>query len=211
MDIKLQKKGMFAELKRFGIHDSAVLKAMQTVPREKFVPEAYKDLAYANHPIPLSFDATISQPLVIAMMLQELQFNEGMHVLEIGSGSGYVVALLQHIVGEKGQVTGIEIASDLVEVSKTTLKVLKLPSTIICADGSKGYKKNAPYDRILLSCSCETVPAALFDQLKDNGVLLAPVGNRLWQQLILFRKMKKQLLKKKGELVRFLPMKKASQ
>ena len=199
-----QKKEMLEELRRFGIQDP-VLKAMETVPREKFVPQNYQELAYADHPIPLSGDATISQPLVIAMMLQELQLKEGMHVLEIGSGSGYVVALIQNIVG-KGQVTGIEIAPELVEESKEQLKALKIPATIICDDGSKGYKKNAPYDRILMSCSCEKVPQVLFDQLKEEGILVAPVGNWLWQTLTTFRKKKKQITQEKGDLVRFLPM-----
>ena len=202
-----QKKEMLEELKHFGIQDP-VLKAMEAVPREKFVPESYKDLAYADHPIPLSGDATISQPLIIGMMLSELQLKEGMHVLEIGSGSGYVIALIESIVGKKGQVTGIEIAPELVAESKETLDALKIPASIICGDGSKGYKKNAPYDRILLSCSCETVSQLLFDQLKDGGILVAPIGNWLVQTLTTFIKKKKQITQEKGDLVRFLPMKK---
>ncbi len=207
MNTEAQKKEMLEELKRFGIQNP-VLKAMEVIPREKFVPESYKYLAYADHPIPIGSDATISQPLVVAMMLSELQLKEGMHVLEIGSGSGYVVALIQNIVGKKGQVTGIEIAPELVAESKETLKSIKIPATIICDDGSKGYKKNAPYDRILLSCSCEIVPQPLFDQLKEEGILIAPVGNWLWQTLTTFRKKKKQIIKESGALVRFLPMKK---
>ncbi len=206
MNIQTQRKELFEELKRFGIHDIAILKAMKTVPREKFIPKNYQYLAYADHPIPIGSDATISQPLVIAMMLQELQLKEGMHVLEIGSGSGYVVALIQNIVGKKGQITGIEIAPELVIESKETLKSIKIPATIIGDDGSKGYKKNAPYDRILMSCSCEKVPQILFEQLKEEGILVAPVGNWLWQTLTTFRKKKKQIIKESGELVRFLPL-----
>ncbi len=196
---------MVVFLRRNDIRDQNVLAAMGKLPREIFVPEQYKGIAYADTPHQIGYGATISQPLTVALMLEALQLEKKQHVLEVGAGCGYVVALLREIVGKEGEVTGIEIVPELSKEAKKYLTAIECSATIICSDGSKGYEKNAPYDRIVISCACPSVPKQLFNQLKNNGILLAPVG-RFVQTLMRYKKTEKKIKKESLQFFRFVPM-----
>lgn len=171
-----------------------VFNALLKVPREEFVLSWMKQLAYQDTALPLTGSATISQPTTIAIMLEALELGKGKKVLEVGSGSGYVLALLSEIVGKSGRVTGIEISPELSERSKALLARLGfLDKThvveVVNSDGGAGFSRNAPYDAILVSAAARKVPEALLKQLKKNGRLVVPVGSFSWfQEMLVFRK-----------------------
>ena len=151
-----------------------IIKAFSKVKREKFIPKNQKQYAYENRPLPLGYSgATISQPYVIAFMLKLLELTDNQKILEIGSGSGYVLALINKI-SKKSRIYGVERIEELVEKSSKVLKN-KRNITVICGDGSKGLKKYAPYDRILISARAEKIPTYLSSQLKYNGIIVCPV------------------------------------
>ncbi len=184
-----QKRQLIEQWRREGI-DPALLKAFQAVPREEFLPSDLRDRAYVDQPAPIGHEQTISQPTTILIMLSllDLVSPPKLNVLEVGSGSGYVCALL----AELGMaVTGIEIVPELAVRSAKTLAKLGYDKavSIHAADGSGGWEGNAPYDRILLSAGAPDVPRHLFWQLKEGGVLTAPVG-RVEQRMIVCRKKK---------------------
>jgi len=165
------------------ITDKQVLEAFKKVKRENFIPKNLKDYAYLDKPLPIGFGQTISQPTTIAIMTQALELKPGMKVLEIGTGSGYQAAILACIVGNKrekgkaGKVISIEIIPELTEYAKENLKKEKITNTkVFHSDGSLGYKKEAPYDRIIVTAACPKIPKSLLKQLKNNGILVAPVG-----------------------------------
>ena len=160
-----------------------IVKSFENVSREKFVPEESKEQSYENIPLPIGKGQTISQPYTIAFMLMMLEIpkdhekGDVKRVLEIGSGSGYVLALLKELV-PKAEIYGIERIKEIAEKSQETLKENK-NIQVIHRDGSKGLLEKSPFDRILVSARCKTIPQKLVNQLKYNGVLVAPVGNSL--------------------------------
>jgi len=143
-----------------------------------------KGLADLDQALPIGFGQTISQPLVVAFMLEQLDPQPGHKILDIGSGSGWTSALLAEIVGSKGKVIAIEIVSELKEFGeKNTSKYNFIKKGIvefICADGSKGYVKEAKFDRILASASGRELPLAWKEQLKIKGKIVAPIGTSIW-------------------------------
>ncbi|MFH1181148.1 MAG: protein-L-isoaspartate O-methyltransferase [bacterium] len=148
-------------------------------------PDNVKDLAEINEALAIGYGQTISQPEVVAFMLKLLKPKLGNKILDVGSGSGWTTALLANIVGEKGRVVAIELIPELMEFGKKNVAqyifIKKGIVEFICADGSKGYKKEAPYDRILVSAAVqEEIPKAWKEQLKIGGRLVAPVGNSIW-------------------------------
>jgi protein-L-isoaspartate(D-aspartate) O-methyltransferase len=180
---------------------------MGKLPREYFVPKQYHALAYGDHPLPLGYDATISQPLTIAQMLEFLDVRKGMNVLEVGCGCGYVLGLLKLLVGAQGHVLGIDVMKELTVLAKNNLKRARVHASVVCGDGSQGYMKNAPYDRILVSCSVAAIPDALLEQLNIDGVMVIPVGVEV-QQLVVIRKKKSGIIEERKGLYRFVTMKK---
>jgi len=165
------RKFMIKDLKAKGIYDKNVLIAMEKIRRDLFVPQAYKESSYEDRPLPLIKNQTISQPYTVAYMLQELELKEGLKVLEIGTGSGYNAALIAEIV-KPGRLYTIEIVKELVKLAKDNLKKAKINNVrIIEGDGSKGYEKEAKYDRIVFTASAPEIPKPLKDQLKDNGIV----------------------------------------
>ncbi len=171
------------------LHSSKVIDAFLRVPREKFVPNEYQDEAYVDEALPFSPTQTISQPTTIATMLELLEVTVGKRVLEVGSGCGYVLALLSHIVGKDGKVYGVEIARDSVESSRKKIGELGFQNVeILCGDGKKGWSGKSPFDRILVSAACAQIPEQLISQLAEKGKLVAPVGNRYTQQLVKIEK-----------------------
>jgi protein-L-isoaspartate(D-aspartate) O-methyltransferase len=187
-----------------GIHEERVLAAMAKVPREEFVPPNERAAAYTDHPLPIGYDQTISQPYIVAFMTEQLRPKRSDRVLEIGTGSGYQAAILAELVAE---VYTIELAEPLARNAEATLARLGYKNVHVKAgDGYKGWPENAPFDAIIVTCAPERVPQPLTDQLKDGGRMIIPVGNRFAQELYLLEKKNGQLKESAVLPVRFVPM-----
>ncbi len=159
------------------VKNKKLIDAFKKVPREEFVLKEYKDEAYDDNALPIIKGQTISQPTTIMIMLEALELKEGLKVLEIGAGSGYNCALISEIIGKKGISYSVEIIKEVADFARDNIKKLNIKNVqIINADGSEGYKKEAPYDRIIVTAACPKIPEPLIKQLKDDGVLVAPVG-----------------------------------
>lgn len=157
-----------------GIHDARVLSALASIPRHLFVPEESRPWAYADSPQPIGFNATISQPYIVALMSQELQLDGSERVLEVGTGSGYQAAILARLAAE---VHTVELISELAERAARTLADLGVLNLHVhCADGSLGWPAAAPYDAILVAAAASHVPQPLLDQLSAQGRMIIPVG-----------------------------------
>ncbi len=174
----MDKKDLINYLKSEKFSDK-IINAFDKVNREDFISDEYKEYAYENEPIPLMKNATVSQPYTIAFMLDLLELKNNLKILEVGSGSGYVLSLINQI-SKGSNIYGVEIISELVEKSTKVLKEDK-NIEIIKGDGNKGLKKYALYDRILVSASANEMPLYLVDQLKENGILVCPVQNSIWK------------------------------
>ena len=184
----------------------AVIRAFHKVKREDFVPAEYKDYAYADIPLPIMADQTISQPMTIAFMTEALQVEDGNRILEVGSGSGYQAAILAELT-PKGEVYTIETIPTLADFAKTNLKDYENVH-VTQGDGSKGWKQHAPYERIMITAACPEVPKAIIEQLADNGRLVAPVGGKYQQDMILITKKNGKIKKESlGFPCVFVPLK----
>lgn len=161
-----------------------IIEAFLKIKRENFLPKDIKDLAEVNEALPIGFGQTISQPLVVAFMLELLQPREGEKILDIGSGSGWTSALLGEIVGKKGKVIAIEIIPELKEFGEKNVAkynfIEKGIVQFVCADGSKGWEKEAPFDKILVSAEAKTLYLAWREQLKIGGRIVVPIENSIW-------------------------------
>lgn len=156
-----------------------IIKAFEKVERKNFIPEEEKSAAYEDIPLPIGFGQTISQPYTIAFMLTLLEIKDRLRILEVGSGSGYVLALLSKL-SPNGKIFGVERIKELVERSKKVLQEENIKNVqVIYGDGSKGLKEQAPFDRILVSASSNELPQKLINQLKMNGILVVPVRNSI--------------------------------
>jgi protein-L-isoaspartate(D-aspartate) O-methyltransferase len=161
-------------LRRRGISDQAVLRAMDEVPREHFVEADFTDAAYGDHALPIACGQTISQPYVVAYMSEQLGVRPNHRVLEIGTGSGYQAAVLSRLARE---VLSVERYRTLAEAARMRLKTLGYSNVeILVGDGFQGAPDRAPFDRIMVTAAAETIPDALVAQLADDGVLLLPLG-----------------------------------
>ena len=178
-----------------------ILDAFSKVKRENFIPKILKSKAYEDRALPIGKSQTISQPYTIATMLNLLDLKKGQKVLEIGSGCGYVLALISKIVGEKGKVYGIEIVKSLAEKSKLNLKDYK-NIKVYNKDGRKPLEE-APYHRIIISAACREIPKEILNQLKDKALIVAPVGPRYAQSLVVIQRIKNNF-KIKKELPGFI-------
>ena len=162
------------QLRRRGISGKPILDAFLDVPREQFIAPDRAYLAYGDHPLPIEAGQTISQPYIVALMIQAAAIKPGDAVLEVGSGSGYAAALISRIAGK---VIGIERQHELVEVARERLARLGFDNIeIIEGDGTKGWRKGAPYEVILAAASGSHVPRALIEQLAPGGRLIMPIG-----------------------------------
>ena len=156
-----------------------LIEAFREVNRADFVPEGLKEEAYMNIPLPIGFDQTISQPLTVAFMLELLLPQPGEKILDIGTGSGWQAAIIAHTVGDSGKVIAVERIQELKEMADRHVaqyEDLKDRIEIILGDGSKGYEKEAPYDKIIAAAAAGEIPPAWKEQLKTGGVIVAPVG-----------------------------------
>jgi len=189
-----------------GIRDEALLEAMREVPREEFVASADRDHAYGDHPLPIGSGQTISQPYIVALMIEAARVGARDRVLEVGAGSGYAAA----VMGEMGaQVVGVERKPELALAARDRLARLGYANVeIVEGDGSRGWADAAPYDAILAAASGSHVPEALVDQLKPGGRLVMPVGGQLWaQKLVKLTKLANGSTKRESlGKVRFVPL-----
>ena len=192
-------------LRKRGIINTAVLNAMSTVPRHRFVNRIYRSMAYTDNPLPIGHGQTISQPYVVALMTQLLQVDQKHEVLEIGTGCGYQTAILS-ILSKK--VITFEVLSGLSKKSQKRLTTLGYNNVDFhCADGKNGLSNEAPFDRILVSAAPETIPKVLIEQLAPKGYMVIPVGSLYEQFIHIITKDKNgQVHIKKSTPVRFVPL-----
>jgi protein-L-isoaspartate(D-aspartate) O-methyltransferase len=197
---------MVKTIKRYGLKDKAVLKAMAAVPRHEFVPEARSRLAYADTPLPIGHGQTISQPYMVAEMTRRLDLTADSKVLEIGTGSGYQAAVLTEFTEH---VYTIEIIKELALSARKRLKRLGYtPVEVRHGDGYNGWEKKGPFDAIIVTCAARQVPPPLVKQLKPGGRMLIPVGPRFAvQSLMLITKDKNGKVRSRSLMaVRFVPL-----
>lgn len=190
------------------IKDKKVIEAFKKIPREKFIKNKDIDEAYGDYPLSIGKGQTISQPTTVMVMTDFLELKEGHKVLEVGSGSGYQAAIIATIIGETGKVISIEIVDELVKFAQNNLKKLDIKNVkVIMHDGSKGYAKEAPYDRIIVTAATPKIPKPLIDQLKEKGIIVAPVGDMTEQIMIRARKKQGKLVEEKLGHFMFVPLK----
>jgi protein-L-isoaspartate(D-aspartate) O-methyltransferase len=186
------------------ITNARVLSAMCKVLRHEFVPQRLRAQAYDDHPLPIGYGQTISQPFIVAFMTQELDPKPSHRVLEIGTGSGYQAAVLAELVAE---VYTIEIVQDLATRAAADLARLGYTNVHVRAgDGYKGWSEAAPFDSIIVTCAPEHVPQPLIDQLKDGGRVVIPLGPLWNQELVLLHKQGGKLEQHAVLPVQFVPM-----
>jgi protein-L-isoaspartate(D-aspartate) O-methyltransferase len=191
-----------------------IIEAFQKIKRADFMPEDMKHLAELNEALPIGYSQTISQPLVVAFMLELLQPKPGDKILDIGSGSGWTTALLSEIVGGKGlpavgqgEVIAVEIIPELVKFGKDNVAkynfIEKGIAKFIFSDGSKGYKKEAPFDKILVSAESKELPSEWRGQLKIGGRMVAPIQGSIW---LFIKKSNKNFEEKEHPGFAFVPL-----
>jgi protein-L-isoaspartate(D-aspartate) O-methyltransferase len=189
-----------------GIRDPRVLDAMRTVPREAFVPEHLRESAYLDSPLPIGSRQTISQPHVVAFMIEALDLKGGEKVLEIGAGSGYAAAVLGQIAG---QVYTIERIRELADRARETLDALGYDNVQVRhGDGTMGWPEQAPFDAIAVAAGARKVPEPLKQQLKEGGRIIIPVGrNTHFQQLKRITRVSRNEYEEESLIpVRFVPL-----
>ena len=191
------------QIERRGVKDDRVLHAMREVPRHEFVPNHLKKYAYADEPLPIGEDQTISQPYIVAYMTEYLRLGEKDIVLEIGTGSGYQAAVLAEIADT---VYTIEIVDVLAKRAEKTLKRLGYENVLVKrGDGYAGWPEHAPYDAIIITAAPTKIPQPLLNQLKIGGFMILPLGDYS-QELVLIEKNIKGFEQKTLLPVRFVPM-----
>jgi protein-L-isoaspartate(D-aspartate) O-methyltransferase len=174
-----------------GIHDQRVLEAMERLPRERFMPEKYASNAYDENPLPIGMGQTISQPYIVALMTQCLELSGDEEVLEIGTGSGYQSSILAALAGK---VYTVERFNELSEQAQAVLGELECGNIeFAVGDGSCGWLEEKQFDRIIITAAVPEIPEPLKDQLKEGGLLVAPVGGQ-WKQELIVSKMRTGLL-----------------
>jgi len=188
-DFSQQRQHMVeTQLRRRGIGDERVLEAMGSVPRERFVLENYRELSYRDGPLPIEESQTISQPFIVALMIEALELEGDDRVLEVGAGSGYATAVLSRI---ERRVFAIEYHERLADLARARMSALGYANVELrCGDGTRGWSAHAPFDAILVSAGGPDVPPTLLDQLAVGGRLVIPVGDRTHsQELLRIRKL----------------------
>jgi len=205
-DLEKRRKAMVVDqIEERGIRDRRILKVMETVPRDEFVPEEYRAFAYDDSPLPIGEGQTISQPYIVALMTECLNLEGDEKVLEVGTGSGYQAAILCELAKE---VYTIEILETLAERAEELLQKLGYKNVKVkCGDGYLGWEEYAPFDGIIVTCAPDHIPRPLIDQLAEGGRMVIPVGEIDFPQVL------KLVEKREGEVtvrnvvpVRFVPM-----
>jgi protein-L-isoaspartate(D-aspartate) O-methyltransferase len=193
-----------SQLRARGIRDQRLLSAMASIPRHEFVETRYRDQAYEDHPIPIDAGQTISQPYIVALMLELLQLDPSSKVLEIGTGSGYQAAVLGKLARH---VYTVERHPELARQAAEILSRLGLTNvTVLTGDGSVGLAEQAPFDAIVVAAATAQIPPALFEQLREGGRMIIPVGPPEAQELQLVHKQDGKALITMREGCRFVPL-----
>ena len=200
----LRQKMVEVQLRARGIRDERVLTAMERVPRELFISEEYWQQAYEDHPLPIAAGQTVSQPYIVAFMLEVLSLDGAEKVLEIGTGSGYQTALLAELAR---QVYSVERIEALAHSAKATVQRLGYRNVIlVVGDGSLGLAEHAPFDAIIVSAAAPEIPQPLLEQLGEGGRMVVPVGPADAQELVLVRKQDGSTVVTRLEGCRFVPL-----
>lgn len=198
------REKMISKLIEYGVSDQHVLEAMKKVKRHRYIPKEYQTpLAYGDHPLPIGYGQTISQPFIVAYMTEKMQVTAGEKVLEIGTGSGYQAAVLAELGAD---VYSIEIVPELASHAATVLKSEGYDVKVKHGDGYKGWEEHAPFATIIVTCAPEHLPEKLVEQLQNNGRMILPLGDSSMQQLIIVRKIDNEMIVEQDLPVRFVPM-----
>lgn len=201
----LRRKMVENQIRARGVSNTAVLDAMESVPRHQFVPETYLAQAYNDHPLPIGYGQTISQPYIVAWMTELLELEPQYRVLEIGTGSGYQAAILAAIVAE---VYTVEIIPELAETAQALLESMSIDNVhVLRADGYYGWEEYAPFDAIIVTAAPDHVPQPLTGQLKEGAHLVIPIGPPGgYQSLWRFSLVEGELFATEISGVRFVPL-----
>ncbi|MGQ9663323.1 MAG: protein-L-isoaspartate(D-aspartate) O-methyltransferase [Kiritimatiellia bacterium] len=198
------RRAMIEQIRHYGVKDERVLKAMSKVRRHVFIPELFRGRdAYGDHPCPIGYEQTISQPYIVAYMTERMNLKPGEKVLEIGTGSGYQAAILAEM-GAK--VYTIEIIPELATHARRVLAQEGYGDVkVLTGDGYKGWPEHAPFDAIIVTCAPSEVPPALLEQLANGGRMILPLGEGV-QRLVILRKKGDKVEQEDDLPVRFVPM-----
>jgi protein-L-isoaspartate(D-aspartate) O-methyltransferase len=193
------------QMRQRGIMDKAVLRALDEVPREYFVPDDYSAVAYADHALPIACGQTISQPYIVAYMTEQLELRPDNRVLEIGTGSGYQAAVLSRLARE---VVSVERYRTLAESARARIETLGFRNVeIIVGDGIAGLPDRVPFDRIIVTAATDQIPEKLLDALADGGMMVLPLGSPADSQfLVKLTKTRDGIARKDLIPVRFVPL-----
>jgi protein-L-isoaspartate(D-aspartate) O-methyltransferase len=194
-----------AQLRRRGIRDGRVLRAMGRIPREEFVPAESRFMAYRDDPIHIGYGQTISQPYMTALMAETLELTGTETVLEVGTGSGYAAAVLAELAA---RVVSVEIVPALVQAARANLRrtLCDANVTVIAGDGSTGAPEYGPFDAISVAAGAPEIPLSLLEQLNDPGRLVIPVGDRADQELRVVWKIEGRIDYRVATQCRFVPL-----
>ncbi|RPI17573.1 MAG: protein-L-isoaspartate(D-aspartate) O-methyltransferase [Ignavibacteriae bacterium] len=198
-----EKKSLINTLRGKGIIDERILNAIYNVPREKFIPEAFRKYAYDDNALPIECQQTISQPFTVAYMTLALNIQPGDKVLEVGTGSGYQTAILCELGAD---VYTIERIEQLYNSSKELLESLGYRFHINLGDGTMGWEECAPYNKIIVTAGAPSIPPTLIDQLDMNGKMTIPVGSLEFQKLYDITKTPEKVEYKVHEAFKFVPL-----
>ncbi|HUS48502.1 MAG TPA: protein-L-isoaspartate(D-aspartate) O-methyltransferase [Phycisphaerae bacterium] len=190
------------QLRSRQITSGGVLEAFSEIPRERFIPSNWQHDAYDDCPVPIGYGQTISQPYVVALMVQELHVDRGHRVLDVGAGSGYQTAILARLARH---VYAVERIADLAERAMATLTALNVSNVTMCiGDGSLGWPEESPFDRIICGAACPEAPQPWLDQLADGGRIVLPAGGQDVQTLIVIERSGDELRRRSLCDVRFV-------
>ena len=204
-DVEAQRAALVDRLVETGrIEREATAEAMRAVPRHEFVPESRRDAAYADRPLPIGADQTVSAPHMVGIMCDHLALEPGNEVLEIGAGCGYHAAVTTEIVGD-GNVYSVEYVDRLAREARGRLADLSHDVHVRVGDGHEGWPEHAPYDAAYLTCAAASVPDPVVDQLRAGGRLVAPIGTTS-QRLVTVTKTPAGPEREEHGAVRFVPM-----
>lgn len=202
-----ERQLMIEVLRSYGVSDEGLLSVMGSIPRHLFIPAAFRShgVAYGDHPCPIGYAQTISQPYIVAYMTEKLRIKPGDKVLEIGTGSGYQAAVL---AGMGARVFSLEVIPALAKHARTVLPRLGYADqlNVRLGDGYKGWPEEAPFDAVIVTCAPEEVPEPLVEQLREGGLMIVPTGPWMNQRLVILVKKSGRVEKTDDLRVRFVPM-----
>ena len=201
--LDVRKIRLILELRESGIVNSEVLSALEIIPREKFIPENYRNQAYENIALPIGDGQTISQPYVVAKMTELLEVNNNHKVLEIGTGSGYQCAILSKLAR---RIYTIERIKNLHEKSSKIFDELQLTNIVSkYEDGNNGWIEQIPFDRIIFTAATENITNKIFSHIKEDGIIVCPIVKKNKQVIIKYKRKNNKLISEEFDDVLFVP------